>query len=105
MTSITQLAWFYLFMLWSALTLAFIAPRSWTVLGRFYAESLALRGAEWGSRVILFGFIGALFDSATWVKPHSATTEPAFYLAYLTICIVITLPALAYYFVVTNRLK
>lgn len=105
MTSITQLAWFYLFLLWSALTLAFITPRGWTLLGRFYGESLTLRWAEWAWRIILFGFIGALFDSATWVKPHSATTEPAFYLAYITICIVLTLPALVYYFAVTNRLK
>ena len=102
---IAQLAWFYLFLLWSALTLAFITPRNWTLLGRFYGESLALRWAEWGWRTILFAIIGGAFDAATWVKPHSATTEPAFYLAYLTICIVITLPALVYYFAVTNRLK
>lgn len=102
---ISQLAWFYLFLLWSALTLAFITPKNWTILGHFLPEGLPFRVGEWAWRAGLFAALGTLFDTTTWVKPHTATTEPAFYLAYLTICIVITLPALVYYFAVTNRLK
>lgn len=105
MASMPQLAWLYLFLLWSALTLAFITPKAWTLLGRFMPEGLPLRSAEWAWRALLFAALGSGLDAATWAKPHTATTEPAFYLAYLTICIVITLPALVYYFAVTNRLK
>lgn len=105
MENITQLAWFYLFLLWSVLTLAFITPKSWTLLGRYLPEGLMMRSLEWLWRVVIMGFLGAWLDSLTWVKPHTAPLEPAFYLGFITISIVLTLPALVYYFAVTNRLK
>lgn len=104
MTSLSHLAFFYIFLLWSALTLAFITPKSWTLLGYFMPEGLALRGLEWLWRWVVFVLLGFGFDAATWAQPHAPAQEPAFYLAALTLGLVLTLPSLVYYFVVTKRL-